>query len=159
MKKLDKALYDKLNTTVESMGYEFVGGEMLSQGRYTVLCIYIDRPNGVTADNCSEVSRQLSAMLDVEEPVQGRYNLEVSSPGIDRPLFTPGQYAKYVGQTVKLKLHLPVNNRRQYKGVLLRVEKEFIQLQVDGLEKEVEVPFSVIDKANIIAEVGFKKTK
>lgn len=164
MKKLDKTWHQKLDTIVKSMGCEFVGGELVGQGGRAILRIYIDKPNGVTVDDCSNVSRQLSAMLAVEGAAEGQlnlgqYNLEVSSPGIDRPLFMPEQYEKYVGQVIRLRLHLPVSNRRQYQGVLLRVEKEHIHLQVDGVEQAVEVPFSVIDKANLVAEIGFKKTK
>jgi ribosome maturation factor RimP len=157
MKKLNPTLSEKLNSLLESMGYEFVGGEMLSQGQYSTLRIYIDSEKGVTIDDCSQVSRQLSAMLDVESPMQSRYTLEVSSPGIDRPLFTLAHFEKQVGKTVRIKLSVPVNKRRQYKGLVTKVLEGQIYLLEDGVKQAVEIPFSAIDKANVVGEIGFKR--
>src|SRR5262249_13811790 len=103
--------------------------------------------------DCSKVSRQVSAMLDVEEAFQGRYILEVSSPGINRPLFELSHYQKATGKTVKIRLHAPINERRQFTAVLLRVEGEDIYLHVEGLMQEVRVPFSAIEKGHVVGEV------
>ena len=159
MGKLNNALHDKLDNTIKSMGYELVGVEMLPQGRQLLLRIYVDRANGVTVDDCSLISRQLSAMLDVEDPIQSRYILEVSSPGVDRPLFVLEHYQKYVGQQIKVKLHVPIQQRRQFRGVLQRVEGDQIHLRVKDVDNEIVVPFSSIDKANLIGETDFKKSK
>lgn len=155
--KIGSALHEGLKKLIMSMGYDFVGCETALQGRQVVLRIYIDAlpesgRRGVTVDDCSRVSRQVSAMLDVEEPFQGRYVLEVSSPGIDRPLFELEHYQRFVGSMVKIKLRSPVNKRRQVKGVLLSVEGEAIHVLVDGSQAMV-LPFAAIEKANVVGNV------
>ena len=155
MRKIDPVLHERLATLISSMGYELVGCEMVPQGRQMVFRIYIDSETGVTADGCAQVSYQVSAMMDVEDPIQSRYSLEVSSPGIDRPLFEIEHYRKYIGKTVKIRLYAPINQRRQYKGILQRVEGEDIYLLVDGIEQEVKLPFSAIEKGNLVGDVIF----
>lgn len=153
MRKIDPVLHERLATLIRSMGYELIGCEWLSQGRQAVFRIYVDKENGITVDDCSQVSYQVGAMLDVEDLVPGNYALEVSSPGIDRPLFEIAHYRKYIGRQVKVKLHLSINQRRQYKGILQRVEGDDIYLLVDGCEQEVKLPFSAIEKANLIGDI------
>lgn len=150
MNKINPALQEQLATVVSSMGYELVGCETLPQGRRMVLRVYIDKEGGVTIDDCSQLSRQASAMLDVADPFQSRYNLEVSSPGINRPLFELAHYERYVGQQVKIKLYAPINQRRHYSGTLTKVVGEQVHLLPEGAEQEVVLPFSAIDKANLI---------
>lgn len=133
------------------MGYEFIGGELAQEGRQVIFRIYIDNANGVSVEDCSRVSHQVSAMMDVEDPIRERYRLEISSPGIDRPLFELKHYSDNIGKRANIKLQLPIHERRQYKGILLRVEGEEICLLVDDLQQEVLLPFSAIKKANIIA--------
>ena len=153
MRKIDPVLHERLRTLINAMGFELVGCEMLPQGGRMLFRIFIDSDTGVTVDNCSQVSHQVSAMMDVEDPIQGRYTLEVSSPGIDRPLFEIGHYQKFVGKRAKIKLYSPINKRRQFKGILLRVEGEDIYLLEDDLAKEVKLPFSDIEKANLIGDI------
>lgn len=155
MRKIDLVLYERLVTLIGSMGYELVGCEMLPQGGQLLFRIYIDSPQGVTVEACSQVSRQVSAMMDVEDPFQGRYTLEVSSPGIDRPLFELDHYRKYIGKRVKIRLYTPIDQRRQFKGLLQRVEGDDIYIVVDTSEQEVRLPFSAIEKANLIGDVDF----
>ena len=158
MTKIDPVLHDRLATLIESMGYELVGCDLSPQGRLVVFRIFIDGhegKKGVTIDDCSRVSRQVSAMMDVEDPIQGRYTLEVSSPGIDRPLFELKQYLRFVGSRIKIRLHAPIDRRRQYKGILKRVEGEDIYLLEDETDKEVAIPFSAIEKANVIGDSQF----
>lgn len=155
MRKIDPVLHERLATLISSMGYELVGCEMVPQGRQMVFRIYIDSETGVTADGCAQVSYQVSAMMDVEDPIQSRYSLEVSSPGIDRPLFEIEHYRKYIGKTVKIRLYAPINQRRQFKGILQRVEGEDIYLLVDGVEQEIKLPFSAIEKGNLVGDVIF----
>src|SRR3990167_6740762 len=112
MLKVDSALYERLAALIQSMGFELVGCELSPQGRQMIFRIYIDSEQGVTVGNCSQVSHQVSAMLDVEQPTLGNYVLEVSSPGIDRPLFKIEHYFKYLGSRVKVRLYTPVDNRR-----------------------------------------------
>lgn len=155
MRKIDPVLHERLVTLISSMGYELVGGELFSQGGRTIFRIYIDSEKGVTVDDCSRVSYQVSAMMDVEDPIESRYSLEVSSPGIDRPLFEIEHFHKYIGKQVKIRLYSPINQRRQYKGILQRVEGEDIYLLVEELGQEVIVPFSSIEKANLISDIRF----
>lgn len=155
MIKVDTDLEDKIRKLVESKGYEYVGCELLPQGKDAIFRIYIDNPpTGVTVDDCAAVSYQVGAMLDVLDPFEGRYTLEVSSPGVDRPLFGIEQYQKYIGSQVKIRLNMAVQQRKQYKGILQRVDEENIYLLIEGLEQEVKLPFSQIGKANLI---GYRK--
>ncbi len=145
-------LRDRLASLVTAMGYEFVGSELQSNGRNALLRIYIDSENGITVDDCSRVSRQVSAMLDVEDPIQGRYTLEVSSPGLDRPLFEIEHYKKFIGSKIKATFSVPIDGKRKVTGLLLQVEGTNISILVNDVE--IMVPFSNIGKANVIADNG-----
>jgi ribosome maturation factor RimP len=155
MRKVDPDLHDKLKQLIASMGYELLGCELQPQGRKMVFRLYIDGEKGVTLDGCSLVSHQVSAMMDVMDPFQARYVLEVSSPGIDRPLFELEHFQKYIGKQVKIRLSMPVNQRKQYKGVLQAVEGTDICLLLDDTMQLVRLPFASIDKANVIGEIQF----
>ena len=137
-----------LAPVVEALGYECWGVEFISQGRHSVLRVYIDRPEGILIDDCEAVSRQVSGILDVEDPISGEYTLEVSSPGMDRPLFTLEQFAKHAGEQVKIRLRSPYEGRRNYQGILRGVEEQDVVVQVD--DHEYLLPIDSIDKANII---------
>jgi ribosome maturation factor RimP len=132
---------------VESLNCELWGLDYLTQGRYTTLRIYIDGPEGVSLEDCEKVSRQVSAVMDVEDPIDGEYTLEVSSPGLDRPLFTEAHYARYVGETVSLRLRIAQAGRRRFKGVVEKVEAGQLQLLVDG--QSVSIAVDAIDKGNL----------
>ena len=133
---------------VDACGYDFWGLEYLSQGRRNVLRVYIDSARGVDVDMCAQVSRQVSAVLDVEDPIAGEYNLEVSSPGVDRPLFNLSQYEQNIGKIVSLRLHIALDGRRKFTGLLANVKDEDIVLLTDN--EEYLLPISSIDKANIV---------
>lgn len=154
MRKIDPVLQERLAKLISSMGYELIGCEIHPLGRQMVFRVFIDKENGVTLNDCSQISRQVSAMLDIEDPIQGRYSLEISSPGIDRPLFEIEHYRKYVGNRVKIRLHSAINQHRQYSGILLRVEGEDITLLIEDSKQEVKLPFSAIDKANLVGEIN-----
>ncbi|MCL6415431.1 ribosome maturation factor RimP [Aestuariirhabdus sp. Z084] len=132
----------------EGLGLEFWGIEYMSQGRHTLLRIYIDSTEGVTLEHCEAVSRQVSAVLDVEDPIAGEYTLEVSSPGMDRPLFTVEQYKAYIGQAVSLRLRVPYDGRRKFQGVINGVEADDVVLLVE--DHEYLLPIDSIEKANIV---------
>lgn len=151
MKEEVTTLRTRLTKLITGMGYEFVGYELLRQRKQALLRIFIDSQKGVTLDDCSRVSHQVSAMLDVEDPIQGHYSLEISSPGINRPLFELAHYQKYLGAEVKVRLLSPLNQRRNFVGVLLQADESGICLLI-GAEK-VEIPFSSIEKANVIADL------
>lgn len=154
-----KDMKSKALTTVEqliepviaALGYEFVGVEYSPQGRQSLLRIYIDNPDGITVDDCERVSRQVSAVLDVEDPIQGQYRLEVSSPGLDRPLFTLEQFSRFVGKTVKLRLVAPKEGRRNFSGTLKQVDNESVMIEQDG--EDLALPFGQIDKAHLVPEM------
>ncbi|HEJ1129920.1 ribosome maturation factor RimP [Pseudomonas aeruginosa] len=137
-----------LAPVVEALGYECWGVEFISQGRHSVLRVYIGRPEGILIDDCEAVSRQVSGILDVEDPISGEYTLEVSSPGMDRPLFTLEQFAKHAGEQVKIRLRSPYEGRRNYQGILRGVEEQDVVVLVD--DHEYLLPIDSIDKANII---------
>lgn len=133
---------------VEALGYSCWGIEYLSQGRHTLLRVYIEHPEGISVEACAAVSRQASAVLDVEDPISGDYTLEVSSPGMDRPLFRLEQYADYVGEQAKIRLRVPYDGRRNFQGVIRGIEGEDVILQVE--DHEYLLPIDSIDKSNII---------
>ncbi|AMK29284.1 Ribosome maturation factor RimP [Pseudomonas putida] len=137
-----------LAPVVEGLGYQCWGIEYFSQGKHSVLRIYIDKEDGILVDDCEAVSRQASAILDVEDPISSEYTLEVSSPGMDRPLFTLEQFAAHAGEQVKIKLRTPFEGRRNFQGLLRGVEEQDVVVQVD--QHEFLLPIDSIDKANII---------
>jgi ribosome maturation factor RimP len=143
----DRQIEDMIKSTVEAMGFGLWGVEYRSQGRYSVLRIYIERDSGITADDCAAVSSQVSAILDVEDPITGEYTLEVSSPGMDRRLFNLEQYTDYIGEIVDIQLRSPFDGRRKFKGVLKGIEGEDIVVQVDN--HEFLLPHDAIDKARV----------
>lgn len=148
MASKQERLTDLITPVVASLGCELWGLEYLTQGRYTTLRIFIDGPNGVSLDDCEKVSRQISSVMDVEDPIEGEYTLEVSSPGLDRPLYTEAQYARYVGETVNLRLRIARDGRRRFKGVINKVENGNLLLQVDN--QEVTLLIDTIDKGNLL---------
>jgi len=140
-----------LAPTVEALGFELWGLEYLAQGRHSLLRLYIDGDDGITVDDCAAVSQQVGSLLDVEDPITGEYTLEVSSPGMDRLLFKLEQYGAYIGESVDLRLRVPFEGRRKFKGVLKGVEGEDVVVQVD--DHEYLLPHSAIDKARVQARV------
>ena len=129
----ERELSKLLSPAISALGLELIGVELaLSRGSGLVR-VFVDAPGrAVTIDDCEAASRELSAVLDVNDPISGRYTLEVSSPGIDRPLFTPEHFARQIGQVVKLELSLPVENRRRFQGAILKVEGDQITIEQDG---------------------------
>ncbi|RJG51306.1 ribosome maturation factor RimP [Motilimonas pumila] len=148
MAGLEQKLTEMLEPSVEDLGFELVGIDFHSAGNKSVLRIYIDHEDGIFVQNCADVSHQVSAILDVEDPISSEYTLEVSSPGMERPLFKVSQYQEYIGEEVKLQLRMPITNRRKWKGVIAAAEGEIITLEVDGQQESFAL--SNIQKANIV---------
>ncbi len=148
MTGLERQLTEMLESAVVASGYELVGLEFIRAGEHSTLRIYIDHENGITVEDCAEVSHQVSAVLDVEDPISVAYSLEVSSPGLDRPLFKPAHYEQFIGQEVNFVLKMAVANRRKWKGEIHSVDGEAITLTVDGQQEEFAL--SNISKANLI---------
>ncbi|NVD34742.1 ribosome maturation factor RimP [Marinobacter lutaoensis] len=144
-----KQLEDLLRPVVEGMGYTFWGLEFRSQGHHSLLRVFIDdAQNGITIDDCEKVSRQISGVMDVEDPIQTEYTLEVSSPGMDRPLFRLEQYQDFAGHQVQVRLRMAFEGRRKFQGVLKGVEGEDVVVVVD--DHEYLLPFDSIERANIV---------
>ena len=131
----------------ETLGYELVAVE-LSGGDTSIVRVYIDSPNGVTVTDCSKASRQFSAILDVADPIANRYTLEVSSPGMDRPLAKPEHFKKVVGSDVKIKMTVLVDGRRRFTGKLVEANDEFAVVEVDG--EQTELFYDEMDRARLV---------
>ena len=134
------------------MGYELVGIEYRAHGRNGVLSVYIDARSGVTLEDCERVSYQVSGLLDVEDPISGRYTLEVSSPGLDRPLFSKEHFVRFAGRRVRIQLHTPLEGRRKFTGILhgMRGEQEVV-IEQDGTE--LCLPLEWIKLARLVPEL------
>ncbi|CAM3795789.1 ribosome maturation factor RimP [Avibacterium endocarditidis] len=150
MATLEEKLSDLLKGSIEDLGCELWGIECQRVGRFLTVRLYIDKEGGVSIDDCADVSRQVSAILDVEDPISDKYNLEVSSPGVDRPLFTLEQYQRYIGEEIVVHLRIPVLERRKWQGKLEKVENDMITLIVDG-QPQVLV-YGNIQKANVVPQ-------
>jgi ribosome maturation factor RimP len=141
-------LHALIEPVVASLGCELWGIDFAAHGKSSLLRIYIDSEEGVSIGDCERVSRQVSSVLDVEDPVQGRYTLEVSSPGLNRRLFDVSQYPAYFGANVKIELHLPFEGRRKFSGLLCGIENDEVIVRVD--EEEYLLPIDEIERANIV---------
>ena len=148
MSKFDEKLTEMLTPPVEALGFELLGIEFVRAGKHSTLRVYIDSPNGITVDNCADVSHQIGAVLDVEDPIGTEYNLEISSPGLDRPLFKEQHYQAVIGQTVSVRLRMPLDNRRNFKGEVVSVENGTLLISVDG--EEFELVIGNIEKGNLV---------
>ncbi|CAH0532711.1 Ribosome maturation factor RimP [Vibrio stylophorae] len=150
MTGLEKQLMELLEAPVQALGYELIGLEFVRAGEHSTLRLFIDHENGITVEDCAEVSRQVSAVMDVEDPITVAYNLEVSSPGVDRPLFTAAHYERFIGEEVKFVLNMAMNNRRKWKGIISAVDGEMITVTVEGNQETFAL--SNISKANLVAK-------
>lgn len=170
----DKAtdIANLLSPTIESLGLELLGAEYLPSPGGALLRLYIDvpavdaidaaaeSPRMVGIEDCESVSREVSALLDVEDPISSHYTLEVSSPGVDRPLFTPAHFMRFVGEQAKATLKLPQDGRRKLQGKIVAVEGDRIDFDVDG--KAFPVMFDNIEKARLVPDwvaLGFAPAK
>ena len=125
-------------------------GVQLIQSKHTILRVFIDTEAGAGIEECEKVSRQVSQILDVEDPIRSEYTLEVSTPGMDRPLFRLEQFAKYQGEQISLRLRVPYEGQRNFKGLLCGIEGEDVVLRVD--DTEILLPIEGIEKANVIPQ-------
>ena len=148
MTALETQLTEMLEPSVLALGYELVGLEFIRAGEHSTLRVFIDHENGINVEDCAEVSRQISAVMDVEDPITVAYNLEVSSPGLERPLFKAAHYEQFVGHEASIVLKMAMGNRRKWKGDIVAVHGELITLNVDGNEESFAL--SNISKANLV---------
>jgi ribosome maturation factor RimP len=149
-------LTNLVSPAIADMGLECLGVEYSPSHGNSLVRVYIDRAGSdrerspVTVDDCELVSRQVSALFDVNDPITGRYTLEVSSPGLDRPLYTPEQFARFIGQGAKIELSLPLDGRRRFQGPILAVAGATIIVEQDGAE--VRIPHGNIHKAKLMPQ-------
>jgi ribosome maturation factor RimP len=147
---LDHHLQQLLTPAVSALGYELMGVERNQSGRHCLLRVYIDQQAGITIEDCEKVSHQVSGILEVEDPIKSAYTLEVSSPGLDRPLFTRAHFERFIGHEIKLRLSKPLNNRRVFNGLLHNVIDDDIIMIVDGVNYQLTL--ANIEKANLVAK-------
>ena len=151
MHKAPAQLTEMVRGAVEALGYELVGVELLSRPKGgQLLRIYIDQEQGIGLEDCERASHQVSGVLDVEEPIRAGYALEVSSPGLDRPLFEKEHFERFAGQVARVKLNAAFNGRSNYKGVIVGVEGNDVMLRVDT--ESVHLPFAQIASARLVPE-------
>ena len=143
-------LNELLQPLVEDLGFEFIGLEYNPNPKHSVLRIYIDHENGVGIHDCETVSRETAALLDVKDPIRSHYNLEVSSPGLDRPLFTPAHYSEFTGYEVQINLYAPQDGRRKFAGPILSAGESSVNIEQDG--SEVTLEYDNIAKAKLIPD-------
>ncbi|MBF5055835.1 hypothetical protein Y5W_01129 [Alcanivorax sp. 521-1] len=151
MSKRTEQLKELLTPLVEDLGYTLWGVQYL-QGRGAVLRLFIDHEEGITVDDCARVSQEVSGLLDVEDPIPGEYNLEISSPGLDRPIFELSQFDRYLGEDVQLKLLAPVAGKRKMTATLVAVDGDTLVVTLDG--DTLRVPYSQVDRARLQPRFG-----
>ena len=144
-----------LEPAVERLGYELTDLEVRLGGKGGVIRVFIDKPEGIDLDDCEKVSLAVSALLDVEDPVPGNYNLEVSSPGLDRKLTKVAHFQRFVGETVKVQMRFPIEGRRRFRGTLVSSDEENIVVEVDG--ESHSLPLKTIDTARLVPDVELSR--
>ena len=155
MKQAPEHLLNLIEPIVEGLGYECVGIDYNPHPRHGLLRIYIDSENGILVEDCTKVSHQISGVLDVEDPIQGNYQLEISSPGADRPFFKVSQFERYINEIVMVNLFRAIDGRKKITGLIKKVEGDVITLQ-EG-EQIYEVPFDAMSKARLVPEYLIEK--
>lgn len=152
MYKQNQTLVGLLEPVISAMGYEMLGIEQVSRGRDSLVRVYIDRDQGITLADCERVSGQVTGVLDVEDPIRGSYHLEVSSPGVERPLFTLEQCGRYLGRDIRVRLRSKLEGRRKLSGKLLELNDAVLVIDEEGTR--YEVPAEMIDRAYLVADGG-----
>jgi len=147
-------ILDLLEPVLESLGFELVLLEYSPSLGASVLRLYIDSPGGITVKDCTRVSREVSGVMDVEDPIRGAYQLEVSSPGLDRPLAKASHYERFIGEQAKVQLFAPRANggkgQRRFAGVIKSVSPHSVSL--DTKEGLIEFEFSEIERARLVPD-------
>ena len=152
MAKITEKITDLVAPNLEDMGYELVGIEYVASGKHIILRVFIDTDNGIGIEDCEKVSHQLSAIFDVEDPIASQYNLEVSSPGIERPLFHIGHYQRFLGNDISLRMVRPINGQRKFKGSIGSVSELNHTIELVTELGSVTLDIDMIEKANLIAD-------
>lgn len=155
MRRMSDHLTSLIEPIVSGMGYELVGVEYVSQNQHPVLRVFIDSARGVLVDDCAKVSHQLSGALAVENPIPGNYQLEISSPGIERPLFKVGDFERFKGSEAVIHLNEAFDSRRKIRGILRGVDAQTVLFEIDGVTRMIAL--DQIKKANLSFDMFGKK--
>ncbi|CAH9017837.1 ribosome maturation factor RimP [Candidatus Nitrosacidococcus sp. I8] len=147
-----ESIYTVIMPTITTLGYELVGIECHVNHKNSLLRVYIDSDLGITVDDCENISHQVSALLDVEKPNMGSYTLEVSSPGLDRPLFTKAHYVRFIANDISITLYESLDGQKKLKGLLKAVLEDEIVIVVTG--KDFQIPLSNIKKARLVPKIN-----
>ena len=151
MASKEELLSELFEPVIQALGCQLWGVEYTNQGRHSMLRVYLEKDGGVDIDDCAEVSRQVSGILDVEDPIRGEYTLEVSSPGLDRILFNIEQFKEYAGHHVKLRLTESFDDRRNFSGQIKTVENDEVVLIIG--DEEYTLPYELIEKASLVPQI------
>jgi ribosome maturation factor RimP len=147
---------DRINQIAEQAaidhGLELVHTEVAGPENNPIVRVFIDKPGGVTHDDCSEVSTQIGTILDVEDFIHAAYTLEVSSPGIERGLYKPADYERFTGRSAKIKTRVAIGNQRNFRGTIAGLANDQVVFD-DRTSGRVEIPFESIAKANLEVDV------
>jgi len=143
-----EGLIKLLEPVVEQLGFELADIEVRLGGQDGLLRLYIDKDGGIDVEDCQSVSRQVSAILDVEDPLPGNYTLEVSSPGLDRTLTKPAHFQRFMGEDIRVKLRFPLEGRRNFRGALKSANEENIEVEVDGESHSLSL--ATIESARLV---------
>jgi ribosome maturation factor RimP len=150
MALLRDKLMNLLEPVVESLGYELVLLEFSPSSHHSLLRLYIDSPGGINLEDCERVSKEAAAVLDVEDPISSGYQLEVSSPGLDRPLVKRAHYERFINEEAKVQLLAPQNGRRRFSGKILGAgESAFTLATAEG---NVEIPYADVERARLVPD-------
>lgn len=152
MAKIADRITELIAPTVMDMGYELVGVEHKGSGKRSILRVYIDAENGIKINDCTRVSQQLSAIFDVEDPISNAYNLEVSSPGVARPLFHIKHYQRFLGHDIKLRLLRPLDGKRSFCGSIAKVSTLDNSIELTSELGAITLDIELIDKANLMID-------
>jgi ribosome maturation factor RimP len=144
-------LWDMLEPVLSNLGYELIQVEVRPSKYQSLLRLYIDAPEGINLEDCELASRQVSSVLDVEDPFTGPYTLEVSSPGLDRPLVKPEHFARFIGNKAQLRLGVPLEGRRNFVGILRGISEGSVALEVDG--QLIDLPWVQVESAHLVPEI------
>ena len=151
MHRQHSELIELLEPVITALGYEMLGIEYFKQKDGSLLRLYIDSDAGITLDDCTRVNHQVIGVLDVHDPIKERYHLDISSPGLDRPLFTLKQFQRFLGQQVKIKLREKIDERRKFTGVIKAIEETAVLVSEEGID--YLIPADVIDSAHLVPEI------
>lgn len=139
-----------LEPIVSDLGCELVDVKLVTEHGRAILRVFIDKEGGLQVGDCQKVSREIDTLLDVESGIRDRYDLEVSSPGLDRPLVKEADFSKFAGKKISLKTKTPIDGRQNYKGLLHGIEERRIRMTIDG--KEYQIPFEQVERAKVVYE-------